>query len=158
LSSVDNQTGISLRPMLAADLPAVVALEARIFSDNWSEQSFAEILAEPSWQALVAEVDNEIVGYACWVVIDVESHLTNIAVEPRHRRKSVAKRLLQHILDSVAKRGCECLLLEVRPSNSVALEFYENHGFEHLYRRPKYYRRPQEDALVMIRYLQRQEG
>ncbi|MFH1688483.1 MAG: ribosomal protein S18-alanine N-acetyltransferase [bacterium] len=153
MTRVTKTFEISLRAMVAGDLATIAALEAEIFSDNWSEQSFQEILSDPSWQAIVAEADNTIIGFACWVINEAESHLANIAVAPEHRRKSVAKRLLERILDSVTGSGCDCLLLEVRPSNPAAIAFYERHGFEHLYRQPNYYHRPVEDALVMVHYL-----
>jgi len=139
--------------MTEADLPTIVALERTMFSDPWSENAFRESLAEPSWGMLVAEAGGEIVGYACYLIIDVESHLTNIAVPETFRRKSVAKQLLEHILRVVKEAQCQYLLLEVRPTNTGAVAFYRKHGFQLLYRRPKYYRHPVEDALVMVRNL-----
>lgn len=94
-----------------------------------------------------------IIAYACWLVTGVEAHLTNIAVAPEHRRKSVAQRLLEHILGDVSRVGCEHILLEVRPSNKAAIAFYTKHDFEIKYTRHNYYHQPPEDALVMVRYL-----
>ena len=44
------------------------------------------------------------------------------------------------------------LLLEVRHSNVEARAFYEGR-FQELYRGRNYYRRPVEDALVMVRHI-----
>jgi ribosomal-protein-alanine N-acetyltransferase len=139
--------------MVEADLTRVTALERELFSDPWSEIAFREGLNEPGWECLVAQVDNEIVAYACVVIIDVEAHLTNIAVAQAFQRKSVAKQLLKHILRVVKEAQCQYLLLEVRPSNTGAVDFYRKHGFHQMYRRPGYYRNPPEDALVMVYYL-----
>ena len=158
MTKVDESPQISFRAMTSADLPAIMALEVEIFSDDWPEQAFSDILSDSSWQTVVAHADSTIVGYACWVVVGVESHLANIAVTAKHRRKSVAKRMLQRILESVRGCGCDCLLLEVRPSNLAAIAFYERHGFEILCRQPGYYQRPVEDAFVMVHYLLVQEG
>jgi ribosomal-protein-alanine N-acetyltransferase len=135
------------------DLDTVVAMEAAVFPDPWSRESFKEILTEWGWRALVAVGDDQIIGYACWLVAEREAHLTNIAVAVSYRRKSIAKRMLEHILQNVSEAACEYLLLEVRPSNAGAIAFYEKQGFELMYRRPKYYRKPPEDALVLVRYL-----
>ena len=141
--------------MARADLNTIVLMEAEIFSDCWSRQSFEEILEHEAWQAIVAEHEGRIIGYACWMISVNEAHLANIAVDPAFRRKSVARRLLGHILKAVGERDCEYLLLEVRQSNEAAIVFYVGHGFELLYRRPGYYRHPVEDALVMVYYLKR---
>ena len=78
--------------------------------------------------------------------------MTNLAVADSYRRKSVASRLLEYILDIARNKGCEHILLEVRPQNKDAIAFYENAGFKLLYCRPNYYRNPVEDALVMVYY------
>ena len=143
---------IRLREMTRADLPEVSRLEREIFSDPWPFSAFEDVIKEPDWGGLVAESDNTIIAYATFLIVDVESHLTNIAVDPSQRRKSVAKQLLDRIFTIVKERKCEFLLLEVRPSNAEALAFYELYGFRVLYQRPNYYRRPVEDALVMVRY------
>ena len=151
--SENKDLPLVIREMTAADLPAVVTLENQSFPDPWPFRSFEEILREPGWTAIVAEYQNQVVGYACFVTIDVEAHLTNIAVARPHRRKSVAKRLLDRILRDVRHRSCEYVILEVRPGNEPAITFYRKHGFRLLYRRPGYYRSPVEDALVMVYYL-----
>jgi len=151
MSSVEktDELNVTIRAMNETDLQRIVELERELFSDPWSETAFREALAEDDWGMLAAQVGEEIVGYACYVIIDVESHLTNLAVAEPFRRKSVAKRLLEHILRVVREAPCQYLLLEVRPSNTGAVAFYRKHGFHHMYRRPRYYRNPVEDALVM---------
>jgi len=144
--------------MQEADLDDVVALESIIFKDPWSRQSFQEVLSESNWNTIVSLHGTELVGYACWLKVDIESHLANIAVAESYRRKSVAKRLFDHILRDVTEADCEYLLLEVRTSNISAIAFYKKHGFELMYRRPNYYRYPVEDALVLVRYLNQDEN
>lgn len=146
------QIDVSLRAMTPEDLDRVTALERLTFSDPWPRQSFEEILANPSWHGLVACAGGNIVGYAMFLVVSKEAHLANISVDPAWRRKSVARRLLEHILSVVRAHGCELLLLEVRVSNQPAITFYARHGFREMYRRKNYYRQPPEDALVMVMY------
>ncbi|UCD63183.1 MAG: ribosomal protein S18-alanine N-acetyltransferase [Candidatus Zixiibacteriota bacterium] len=148
-----NELPIVIRQMTESDLRAVVKLERLIFPDPWSAAAFKEQLATDGWGAIVAEYEGRVIGYACYYVVLGESHLTNIAVRGDYRRKSVAKQLLENILQVVLGYNCEYIFLEVRPSNRGAVAFYERHGFDILYRRPNYYRKPVEDALVMGRYL-----
>lgn len=148
---------ITYRAMTEPDILAVVALEKAVFPDPWPRSAFVDVVTAPGWGGLVAEIDGTVVGYACYLIVDVEAHLTNIAVAPEHRRKSVARHLLERILSVADGQLCEFILLEVRPSNHEALAFYRKHGFKVLYQRPNYYRRPVEDAIVMVKYFDRDD-
>lgn len=138
--------------MVKDDLSRVASLENEIFPDPWPESAFLEDTYEEIWGAIVAESDDGIIAYACYYVSGQEAHLTNIAVDPEFRRKSVAKKLLDHIFRIVKNMGCEYIILEVRPRNKEACAFYEKLGFELMYRYPDYYQHPVEDALVMVFY------
>ena len=138
--------------MVESDLSRVSALENEIFPDPWPRSAFLEDTYEEKWGSIVAEIDDEIIAYACYYVSGSEAHLTNIAVDPDFRRKSVAKRLLDHIFRIIKNMGCEYIILEVRPGNKEACAFYKKQGFEIMYRQPDYYRNPVEDALVMVFY------
>ncbi|MBI5266175.1 MAG: ribosomal protein S18-alanine N-acetyltransferase [candidate division Zixibacteria bacterium] len=142
-----------IRELTHADMETLHQLEKQIFPDPWPKESFDEIFNNPDWRALIAEVNAEIVGYACILVSAGEMHLANIAVVEAWRRKSVARRLLERILELAIAEKCAMILLEVRVSNSGARAFYERNGFKELYTRKRYYRKPVEDALVMVRYL-----
>ena len=147
------ETSLIIRDMEQRDIDRVVELENIVFPDPWPRSAFVEQIGGDGWGAIVAETDGPVIGYGCYFTLDAEAHLTNIAVDPEHRRKSVAKQLLKTILGRAAEARCEYLILEVRESNTVARTFYERHGFRVLYRRPNYYRRPAEDAIVMVYYL-----
>jgi len=138
-----------MRVMTEQDLPRILAMERSCFTDPWPPSAFDEILEGDGWTALVAEAEGVIVGYSCHFEVVGEAHLANVAVDPEYRRKSVAKRLLERILDLTKANGCSQILLEVRPSNKGACRFYHDAGFEELYRRPNYYRSPVEEAVVM---------
>jgi len=144
---------IIIRDMVKEDLAQIVKMEKAIFSDAWPKSAFKQQLDESNWYAEVALCDNNIIGYSCFHVVDIETHLTNIAVLPEFRRKSVAKRLLESILLRATESGCGYIILEVRVSNAEARSFYNKNGFTLLYERPGYYSNPKEDAMVMVRYL-----
>jgi [ribosomal protein S18]-alanine N-acetyltransferase len=149
----DTSSEITItRRMSAEDIPRLCQLEQQIFPDPWPEQAFVEQLQGDEWGGFVAENSGIVTGYACYYLAPPEAHLTNIAVDPEWRRKSIAKRLLECVFETVQLASCEFLLLEVRSSNDGAVAFYERHGFKELYRRKNYYRRPNEDAKVMVKY------
>jgi ribosomal-protein-alanine acetyltransferase len=139
------------RPAAAADVAAIVALEADSFPlDPWSENLVGEGVggALPTVTYVVAEQDGEFAGYAVLSVVDVDAELQRIAVPEELRRSGVATALLAAVRAAAADGGAERLLLEVRQDNLAALLFYERHGFSELGRRPRYYR-DGTDALVL---------
>jgi len=153
-SKTKIKSRIKIREMVYEDLEIILELERKIFPDPWIFDAFADHVHDKNWGGFIAEFESGIIGYACYYIAAAEAHLTNIAVVEEFRRKSVAKLLLDNILEVVRGARCEHLLLEVRPSNKSAISFYEKHDFKFLYQRPRYYHNPIEDAWVMVSYLE----
>ncbi|RKX29206.1 MAG: ribosomal-protein-alanine N-acetyltransferase [Candidatus Zixiibacteriota bacterium] len=151
--SKTNEQVIVIRDMVPDDIEKVVTLEKQIFSDFWSQSAFVELLGEENCGAQVATHGSVIIGYSCFIIDDFRMHLANIAVVREHRRKSVAQRLLESILQRAKEDNCEFVSLEVRPSNMEARAFYDKHGFSLMRRQQNYYQSPVEDALVLVRFL-----
>ncbi|HUP01238.1 MAG TPA: ribosomal protein S18-alanine N-acetyltransferase [Gemmatimonadota bacterium] len=145
-----EENWIDVRPLAAADLPSVLSLERSVYPTPWRTEHFARILDGPGGIGWVAAIRRgEIVGYAVgWVAAD-EAELANIAVVAERRKAGIGGRLLAVFRDAARARGARRLYLEVRASNRSARSFYEAHGFQLVGRRPAYYSRPREDALVM---------
>lgn len=145
---------LTLRPMVAADLEAVTALERRIFSDAWSLEAFrGEVEGGAHCRPLVAESAGRIVGYmVAWIVAD-EAHLGNLGVAPGMRRRGIARRLLDRLIEMARNERCRLITLEVRRSNKAAQALYEQYGFSPVMVRRGYYSDNREDALVLVRPL-----
>jgi tRNA threonylcarbamoyladenosine biosynthesis protein TsaB len=140
---------IPLRPMSRGDLATIATLERRIFSDPWPESFFVGELGQPLVYARVAERGSEIVGYAVSWLGAGAGHLGNLAVIPEQRRRGVARRLLEDLLDRARALMVKSLTLEVRASNAPAQALYRVYGFRLAGLRRGYYRDTGEDALVM---------
>ena len=150
---IDETLPINIRPMSANDLKKVLEIEKISFTDPWPESAFREGLTYPLHNFVVADHEGEIAGYASYYIELGEARLTNIAVAPEYRRKSIAKRLIKYILEVTAGAGCNYIFLDVRPSNKTAIDLYRKFGFFKLYDRPDYYSSPREDAAVMVKHL-----
>lgn len=138
-----------IRPMRPADLPGVLAIEGSVFADPWSPRMLRQSLDD---LALVAEGEGgAVVGYLFARAAADEGELLNLAVHPDHRRRGLARRLSETALGMLRMEGVRRVFLEVRESNLSARSFYEIIGFRELGRRPGYYSRPREDALVLVR-------
>jgi len=150
---VSSEISPNIRLMTASDLKPVMNIETISFPDPWPRSAFEDSLGGEYHRVLIAEIEGEIAGYASYYIELKEARLTNIAVAPQFRRKSIAKKLLEYILDVVKNAGCQHIFLDVRPGNRAAISLYLKYGFYEAYRRPDYYKNPNEDALVMVRDL-----
>jgi ribosomal protein S18 acetylase RimI-like enzyme len=74
-----------------------------------------------------------------------ESEILNLAVDPYYRHRGIARRLLEQVL---ADSGTTWFL-EVRESNTPALNLYKGLRFYPAGRREDYYENPREAAIVM---------
>ena len=144
-----------LRPAGDLDLADVVAMERACYSDPWPASSFASLPANDRVCFVVARDGDSgrLLGFAiAWHVMN-EGELANLAVGQEYRRKGIGQALLEAVTTDALGRGTSELYLEVRESNSAARRLYGAAGFEEVGRRKKYYRRPEEDALILRRTL-----
>jgi len=141
-----------LRPATPADAAPIARLERAVFSDPWSTESIRETIGMPWIFTHVAEAPaGEVVGYVFCREVAGESEILNLAVEPGLRRGGVGRQLLAAALDWLVLRGAQETFLEVRESNVAAIRLYEGAGFRAVGRRPDYYQRPVEDAILYRR-------
>jgi ribosomal-protein-alanine N-acetyltransferase len=131
-----------------ADLPALGALERITFTDPWSPGDFAECRAA-GMTLLVAEQGADLVGYVVGRSVLDEAEILNVGVAGPARRHGVARALVQALLAAFAGSGVCSVFLEVRESNRAARALYQSFSFREVGRRPRYYRRPVEDAVVL---------
>jgi len=146
----DAKTGlIRIRPMTEQDLGAVLEVERIAYSFPWSDGIFRDCLR---------------VGYCCWVlehrdIVDAygimsvgggESHVLNLCVRPASHGKGLGGRLLTHLLKTAHSHRADTTLLEVRPTNTRAIQLYERLGFNQVGVRKDYYpdEGGREDALL----------
>ena len=150
MSPAQTGAGVEIRRLASSDLPAVVALEKRIYPVPWPAVHFARISALPGAIGRVASLaDGTLVGYALgWVASD-EAELANLAVVDGYRRRGIGGQLLEAMQAAARQRGAGRMYLEVRVSNAAARSFYRKHGFADTGRRRDYYSHPREDALTM---------
>lgn len=138
-----------VRPATIADAAAMAAIEALSFSDPWPLEGFREVLTLPGTVALVMTAGPDSIGYFLAREILGTAEVLNLAVVPAWRGRRLGGRLLDLGLETVQARGGREVFLEVRASNRVAQALYASRGFRVEGRRRGYYRRPDEDALVL---------
>ena len=129
----------------------ILEVERECFSDPWSEAMFLEEISGKVAHYYVAVVDNKAIGYMGMWSLSGEGHITNVAISENHRKKGYAKVLIAHFTEIAQKENLEFMTLEVRASNTPAINLYESFGFVQVGVRKKYYENT-EDALLMTKF------
>jgi ribosomal-protein-alanine acetyltransferase len=152
---------LSVRAAVSTDLPALMALQKHAATAaHWSVEQYEALFraSSPARIALVVEEKNqeaenqqceaEVQGFVIARAVGVEWEIENIAIAGPARRRGLGTRLLGEFLDLAKARGGEAVFLEVRDSNHAARSLYEKWAFTESGRRKKYYKDPQEDAIL----------
>ena len=137
------------RRMTAEDVRRVWELENICFRTPWSFNSLMGELSNDVAYYVVAVVGGLVVGYAgVWIMLD-EAHMTNIAVDPDHRCRGIARGMILRLMETALRRGAERMTLEVRENNHTAQRLYASLGFAYAGTRKRYYTDTGENALIL---------
>jgi ribosomal-protein-alanine N-acetyltransferase len=120
---------------------------------EWSEESFGEALNWSGGVALVSEVQGLVTGFLIGRRVQEDAEILNLGVVANARRTGQGSALLTAALEEFRMRRVSRVFLEVRESNATGIAFYAMHGFTKTGKRLKYYREPEEAALVMEKKL-----
>lgn len=132
-----------IRPMRDSDAGAVARIQASTLeASQWDPRGYL------AFDAFVVEVAGEVAGFLVMRrTAPDEVEILNLAVAPAHRRRGLARLLLER----AALGQPAALYLEVRESNRAAQALYRALGFTDCGRRPDYYQHPAEAAVLMRR-------
>lgn len=127
----------------------VAKIEKDCFSMPWSENAIRHELDNPLSLWIVALEEGIVVGYVGSQSVLGEADMMNLAVDSDHRHSHIGQNLVTKLVDNLRANGVHCLTLEVRASNTAAIQLYNKLGFSQIGRRPNYYTNPKEDALIL---------
>ncbi len=124
-------------------------LESKCFSKPWTHNMFLGDLSSEYTCYFGAFDSDTLVGYAgMWMTVD-EGQITNVAVHPDYRRKGIAQKLVNKLMEICKENKLVSITLEVRESNYNAIKLYDKMGFSRVGLRKNYYKNPTENALLM---------
>ena len=120
----------------------------------WSRKIFEDCLTKPYF-AYSLDQDSQPLGYYIGMKVLDEVTLMDIVVSAAHRGMGLGQSLLQHLMDQCNQNNIQQVWLEVRESNSSAINIYDKAGFILVEQRVNYYpsAKGKEDALIMCCYL-----
>jgi len=149
--------------MRLTDLDEVMEIEREAFPRPWSADLFKREL-EHDWSTILLcleplsaapEGGERVVGFLIYWLVHDEVHVLNVATSPRERRRGAARILMEETERRAHATGASMITLEVRRSNTAALDLYRSFDFHAVGVRPNYYADEGEDAIVMTKELRR---
>jgi ribosomal-protein-alanine N-acetyltransferase len=151
--------GYSIRRCSQDDLRSVIDINEKTLPEHYSEYFFESLLREMPESFIVAEYENDVVGYImCKLEFGFSNfrklgfvkkgHVVSISLLEQHRGKNIGKALMIEGINGVTSRKGDEIYLEVRTSNLPAISMYEKLGFQTKSVLKSYYR-DGEDANLM---------
>ena len=140
------------REMTLEDVDAILEIEQMVYTHPWSAGIFNDCI-NVGYNCWVYEDPNELLAYGLVSAGANEAHILNLCVRPSAQGQGLGKRMLYKLIQMAEWREADSIFLEVRASNTVALNLYEQEGFNRLGLRKAYYpsNEGREDALVFAK-------
>lgn len=126
---------VRIRAAQPGDRRAVRALCARIWSDDYVAAVFDTWVRDRKGRLWVATLDRRVIGIAKLTLSrDREAWLHGLRVDPRYRRRGVARALLQHRLERARRLGARVARLDTAEDNIAVHRLMRRFGFHRLAR------------------------
>jgi ribosomal-protein-alanine N-acetyltransferase len=146
------------------DLTSVISINMNTLPEHYSDYFFESILRELPEAFVVAEVNDNVIGYImCKIEFGFSNfrklgfvkkgHVVSVAVLDQHRGKGVGRALMLEGVNGVVSRKSDEIYLEVRISNEPAIKMYEKLGFQIKSRLRTYYRDGEDAYLMALEFI-----
>lgn len=136
-----------IRNFRLSDIDDVLAIEYEAFSDPYPVDMLLQ-LHNCGAGFEVVELGKHVVGYIIFWITNKIGHIIAIAVNSNYRNMHIGSLLLESTLNVFFSNNINVIGLEVRKSNTSAINFYLKHGFVKI-REEKNYYADGEDAIIM---------
>ena len=148
-----------IREFSTDDIRQVVLINKEALPENYPDQFFLGLHYHAPRSFLVAQINDDIVGYImCRIERGISSfgrlpvkkgHIVSIAVLGSKRHQGIGTALVKNSMEAMREYGVDEYFLEVRKGNEDAVSIYESLGFS-VRRVLRGYYRDGEDAYLMV--------
>ena len=148
-STQKQDVRVHIRWMIRRDMPEVLEIENESFEFPWSEEDFIRCLRQRNCIGMVAEYDEQVVGFMIYELHRTRLHVLNFAVADDFRRHGVGRQMVDKLATKLSPQRRTRVLLEVRETNLEAQLFFKSLGFRAVSVLRNYYDDSPEDAYLM---------
>lgn len=139
-----------IRRAKTSDINTIVNLEKQGLKQTLGyDFIFQEISSNPFAIYEVLEINQTVIGYIGYHVVDDKAEILNIVINQQYQGQGYGKKLLSEAIYHMITSHVLTITLEVRDSHVIARSLYESLGFIATYKRKNYYKN--EDAWVYIK-------
>ncbi len=149
---------VEVRWMIRRDMEDILAIEKTSFEFPWGDADFVGRLRQKNCIGMVAEFDDEVVGFMIYELHKQRLHLLNFAVAARVRRQGVGRQLVEKLISKLSYQRRSQLQIEIRETNLGALNFFKAQGFRAVSVLQDFYDDTDEDAYLMQYRVYRSES
>jgi ribosomal-protein-alanine N-acetyltransferase len=150
----DYRDDYTFEPARAADAARLATMSHEYVETGlkpaWSASRITWHIRHPESIVLTARAADVVGGFAIMRYADDVAHLNLLAVDPAHRRRGLARRLMTWLEETAFTAGTFIIGLELRATNEAGFAFYSALGYRELGRVPGYYQGV-EPAIRMAR-------
>ena len=144
-----QDVGVHIRWMIRRDMPEVLEIERHSFEFSWSEDDFIRCLRQRNCIGMVAEHEEQVVGFMIYELHKNRLHILNFAVHEDMRRRGVGQQMAKKLIGKLSSQRRSRILLEVRETNLAAQLFFRDLGFRAISVLRDFYVDTIEDAYLM---------
>ena len=131
------------------DVFDILSLDNENFSNNFKEAFYLEYIKNQ--RVIVAEKEENVIGYVIFNQILDEAEIYKIVVLKELRKKQIAFKIIEFLLNELKKNNVEKIFLEVRKNNILAINLYKKCGFIEIREIVDYYSNPKENGIMMLK-------
>lgn len=143
------KANVHIRWMIRRDMAEVLEIERKSFEFPWSEEDFIRCLRQRNCIGMVAECDNQVVGFMIYELHKSRLHVLNFVVHPDCRGRRIGSQMVEKLIGKLSSQRRNRILLEVRESNLAAQVFFRSTGFRAISVFRDFYKDTPEAAYLM---------
>jgi len=144
-----SEMKVQIRWLIRRDMPEVMEIEQSSFQQPWTEEDFLGHLRQRNCIGMVAEYNQQIVGFMIYELHKARLQLLNFATSADLRRLGIGLQMVTKLVDKLSQQRRQEILLEVRESNLAAQLFFKAQDFQAFRVMRAHYDDTTEDAYVM---------
>lgn len=146
---------IQILELTLEDIDAILPLENELYHKPWLKKDYEYELKDNPFAIYLKMIDkdsNEIMGYIGFWIKFEQAEITKVSIAKKYQGYKLSKLLMADAERRMRLAECENSTLEVRVSNTVAINLYKSFGYEIVTIRKRYYENG-EDAYLMLKEL-----
>jgi len=128
---------LTIRGATNKDIKGTIEVLKTVYLQDvtWAEKAIKKLLATENYVILVAELDDQVVGFIDYHILPSiwekwnEATINNLFIHKDYQGKGIGSRLLEEVIKRTDEIGIVELHVGTEKNNKRAIRLYKKHGF-----------------------------